>query len=70
MFHSTYNTKARGTAILIHKKLQFTASKVIPDFNGQFIIVSGHLFHVPVVLVSVYAPNWDRSEERRVGKEC
>lgn len=59
IFHSSFNTKARGTAILISKKLQFIPENIIPDHNGHFIIVSGRLFHLPVTLVCVYAPNFD-----------
>ena len=58
-FHSNFNTKARGAAILIHKKILFTPSQTISDPQGWFVIVSGSLFNTPVVLVSVYAPNWD-----------
>ena len=58
-FHSAFNTKARGAAILIHKKLLFTPSKTISDPQGRFVIVASSLFNTPVVLISVYAPNWD-----------
>lgn len=59
VFHSSFNTKARGTAILISNKLQLIPENIIPDHNGRFIIVSGRLFHLPVTLVCVYAPNFD-----------
>lgn len=59
MFHSNLNSRAHGTAILIHKKFQFNTTSVISDPDGRFVIVSGLLFHKPVVLVNVYAPNWD-----------
>ena len=58
-FHSTFNTKARGAAILVHKNILFAPSKTISDPQGRFIIVSGSLFNTPVALISVYAPNWD-----------
>jgi exonuclease III len=59
IFHSNFSSKSRGVAILFHKKVQFTAADVISDPNGRYIIVSGSLFHTPVILVNVYAPNWD-----------
>lgn len=59
VFHSNFNSKARGTAILIHKSIQFTASASIADPQGRYVIVSGILYNVPVLLVNVYAPNWD-----------
>lgn len=62
VFHSSFSSRARGTAILIHKKILFTASDIISDPQGRFIIVSGRLFHSPVVLVCIYAPNWDDAE--------
>lgn len=58
-FHSSFNVRARGAAIIIHKKIVFTPSKIISDPQGRYIIVSGCLCNTPVVLVSVYAPNWD-----------
>lgn len=58
-FHSSFNSKSRGTAILIHKRVMFLAEQVLSDLEGRFVIVSGILFQTPVVLVNVYAPNWD-----------
>ncbi len=59
IFHSKFNAKARGTAIIIHKKIQFSPSNVIADPQGRYIMVSGKLFHTQVLLVNVYGPNWD-----------
>ena len=44
---------------MIHKKIQFYPTNVIADHQGRFVIVSGSLINVPVVLVNLYAPNWD-----------
>lgn len=59
IFHSTFNSKARGVAILVHKKIQFTVSKTVSDKNGQYLIIAGTLYHNPVLLVNIYAPNFD-----------
>lgn len=59
IFHSKFNFKTRGAAILINKKVHFVPSNIICDSNGRYIIVSGSLYQIPVVLVCVYAPNWD-----------
>lgn len=59
IFHSAFNSKARGAAILINKHVQFSPSQVISDPRGRFVIVSGILYQTSVVLVSVYAPNSD-----------
>lgn len=32
---------------------------IISDSQGRFVMVSGLLYHKPVVLVNIYAPNWD-----------
>lgn len=59
VYHSNFSSRARGAAIINHKKVIFTASKITLDNQGRFVIVSGNLFHTPVVLVCIYAPNWD-----------
>lgn len=59
VFHSSFNSRSRGTAILVHKKLQFSPEQIIPDPNERYIIVVGKLLQTPVILVCSYAPNWD-----------
>ena len=66
VFHSSFDSKTRGTAILIHEKIQFSATTVISDPQGRFVMVSGLLFHKPVILVNIYAPNWD--DDKFMGK--
>lgn len=58
-FHSLFNSRARGVAIIIHKNVMFTASDVIADRGGRYVIVTGTLFNTPVILANVYAPNYD-----------
>lgn len=60
-FHSKFNAKCRGVAILIHREVQFVQTNTIQDKDVQFIIVQGHLFNLPVVLACVYAANWDNA---------
>ena len=62
VFHSNFNSKARGAAIIIHKRIQFVADHILSDSGGRYIIVKGVLFQTPVVLVNVYAPNWDNPD--------
>lgn len=59
VFHSRFNSKAKGTAILIRKDIPFETSEIIADLNGRYIIASGLLFNKPVTLARIYAPNWD-----------
>ena len=61
-FHSNFNSRSRGVAILIHKKISFSSTEVISDPHGRYIIVTGLLFHIPVILVNIYAPNWDNAD--------
>lgn len=58
-FHSNFSNKARGVAILFHKKVQFSPNKIITDSQGRFLIVTGSLHNIAVALVNLYAPNWD-----------
>lgn len=58
-FHSNFDNKSRGTAILIHKRIKFIPQKIITDTQGRFIILSGLFNDVKTVLVNLYAPNWD-----------
>lgn len=59
VFHSNFHSKSRGAAILVDKSTPFVASEVIADPKGRYVIVTGKLFSTPLVLASVYAPNWD-----------
>lgn len=61
-FHSNFDSRARGVAILIHKNLHFSTTKVIADKNGRYLIIVGSINHMPVLLVNVYAPNFDNLE--------
>ncbi len=58
-FHSLFSSRAKGVAILIHKDIYFNPSDVLADRNGRYIIVFGLLFNTPMVLASIYAPNFD-----------
>lgn len=61
MFHSTFNGKARGTAVIIRKGIPFVPDKSVLDSNGRYVMVSGTLQDRPYLLVCVYGPNWDDS---------
>lgn len=61
MFHSDIDSRARGVAILIRNKIHFSLTKLIADKNGRYLIVVGTLMNIPVVLVNVYAPNFDNT---------
>lgn len=56
-YHSKGSSKARGTAILLHKSLQFTELAVKKDKKGRFLAIKGLLNGELVTIVSLYAPN-------------
>lgn len=62
VFQSNYHSRSRGVAIMISRHVQFTVSSVQADSAGRFVIVVGKLYTLPVILASVYAPNWNDSE--------
>lgn len=62
IYHSRFNYKARGTAILIRKGVPFEHSEVISDPNGRYIVVVGKLFNTPLILANIYGPNWDNAQ--------
>ena len=62
VYHSDFNAKGRGVAILLHRDVQFEMSHVIKDKHGRYVIVQGKLFNRAVVMANIYAPNWDNVE--------
>lgn len=62
IFHYKFNNRSREVEILINKLIQFSLNAIIADPNGRYVIVSGLLFQTPVLLVNVYASNWDGAE--------
>lgn len=58
-FHSSFASKARGTAVLIRKGVPFKHRATITDKEGRFIIVAGEIFSTPITLVNIYGPNFD-----------
>lgn len=62
LFHSKFSDRSRGAAILIQNHIPFQLEKLVADSFGRFVIVSGQLCNIPVILASVYAPNWDDAQ--------
>lgn len=44
VFYSSYNSKSRGVAILLHRSLPFTLDKTMTDKEGRYVLVSGYLY--------------------------
>lgn len=62
VFHSNFDSKARGVVIFISNKAQFSSTNIIADKNGRYLIVAGTLLQKRVLLVNVYAPNFDDAD--------
>lgn len=39
--------------------MPFISSQIDADPMGRYVIVTGKLYNIPVILASVYVPNWD-----------
>lgn len=62
-YHSRFNHKAGGAALLIGRAVPFELSEVISDASGTFVVVvAGRRLNTPLILANVYAPNWDSSQ--------
>lgn len=59
MFHAKFSARARGVATTITKNILFEQTDIIKDVNGRYVIIAGLLQNLSVILISIYAPNWD-----------
>uniref|UniRef100_A0A667YQW2 exodeoxyribonuclease III n=1 Tax=Myripristis murdjan TaxID=586833 RepID=A0A667YQW2_9TELE len=57
IFYSSFNSKSRGVAILLHKRLPFTVEKCIKDSEGRYVIISGFLYGEKLIQGCIYSPN-------------
>lgn len=62
IYHSSFDSKSRGVAILIHKSIPFVHLQTISDMHGSYVIVTGTIFNIPIAMVNVYGPNYDDEE--------
>lgn len=61
LFQSTFSCRARGMAIVFCKTITFNHISTICDPNGRYVIVSGLIFSVHIMLLNIYGPNYDDS---------
>lgn len=59
IFHSSFQARARGVAILINMNVPFISNYIISDKNARYIVVVGTLCNKNVTLANFYAPNFD-----------
>uniref|UniRef100_A0A3B4V6J8 Endonuclease/exonuclease/phosphatase domain-containing protein n=1 Tax=Seriola dumerili TaxID=41447 RepID=A0A3B4V6J8_SERDU len=58
-YHSVYNSKKRGTSILISKNIPFSHISTLADPEGSYIIVTGSIGKDTMTLANIYSPNTD-----------
>ncbi len=58
VYHSNFQFKSRGAAILYSKTIPFICSHSFSDSQGRYVIVEGTLYNVPLVLICIYAPKY------------
>ena len=56
---ASYNSKQRGVAILIGKKVHFTCNSTISDSEGRFIIINISTQNTELCIANIYGPNVD-----------
>lgn len=59
IFSSSYNSKQRGVAILINRKVKFTVFSIVTDPEGRFIVVNLSVQNMKMCLANLYGPNVD-----------
>ncbi len=59
VYQSTFSSKARGVAILVRRTVPFVFKTQITDSGGRFILVTGTISSITLVLLNIYAPNFD-----------
>lgn len=59
VYQSTFTSRARGVAKLVHKATPFIFSSMISDPGGRYILVSSLVGSASLVLLNNYAPNFD-----------
>ncbi len=56
---SSFNSKARGVAILINKNTPVTIGETVVDTLGRYVLVNCQIYSEPWTLLNFYAPNYD-----------
>uniref|UniRef100_A0AAR2JRJ2 Reverse transcriptase domain-containing protein n=1 Tax=Pygocentrus nattereri TaxID=42514 RepID=A0AAR2JRJ2_PYGNA len=59
MYSACYNSKQRGVAILINKRINFSIRNTMSDPEGRFIILSLSIQNIDLCIASIYGPNVD-----------
>lgn len=62
LYHSNYQCKSRGAAILVNRNTPFVMQTVTADHRGRYVVVTGTLYNIPIILANVYVPNGDDAQ--------
>lgn len=62
VYYSTFSAKTRGVAIVIKNDIPFRHTSTIADKNGRYVLVTGELHAIPIILLNIYGPNHDDPE--------
>lgn len=66
VYQSTFSSKARGVAILVRRTIQFVFKSQTTNPGGRFILVTGTINSVPLVLLNIYTPNLDNPDFKNI----
>uniref|UniRef100_A0AAQ6AKY8 Reverse transcriptase domain-containing protein n=1 Tax=Amphiprion ocellaris TaxID=80972 RepID=A0AAQ6AKY8_AMPOC len=56
VFYSSFTSRSRGVAILIHKHLPLTNTQSVCDKSGRYLLLKGTLHSKPISFLNVYFP--------------
>ena len=59
IYSSSFNSKKRGVAILVHKNVQLIHKKTISDTQGRYIIIQITINNKDITIANIYGPNTD-----------
>lgn len=59
VFSSSFNSKARGVAILVNKNIPITVQETIDDPLGRYVLINSLIYSEQWTLLNLYAPNYD-----------
>ena len=62
IFHSDFNSKSRGMAILLQYDIEFLESKTTRDKNGRYVIIQGKFFDCASSACECVCSTWDSAK--------
>jgi len=59
VYSACYNSRQRGVAILISRRVNFTINNTVIDPEGRFLIVNLSIQNMNLCIANIYGPNVD-----------